>query len=174
MNKEEIIIREGTIADANAVHDFAFPIMQSFGLMLDPDGMDFELCHFGEHRIGTIAQLVACHGGDVIGCISLTRKIDSVAKLTGFYVSPEHRGLGAGKKLLQHAIMSAYRAGMAGIYLETWDAMVSAVKLYKSFGWYFLSCLPEGSGAQSSYYLDLNAHGSKSPDESRGWTSEYD
>ncbi|WP_275097911.1 GNAT family N-acetyltransferase [Sedimenticola hydrogenitrophicus] len=159
MNEEEIVIRKGTIADANAVHDFAFPIMQSFGLMLDPDGMDFELCHFGEHRTGTITQLVACRGGDVIGCVSLIRKTDSVAKLTGFYVSPEHRGLGAGNRLLQHTIMSAYRAGMAGIYLETWDAMVSAVNLYKSFGWDYLSCLPEGSGAQSSYYLNLHACG---------------
>jgi ribosomal protein S18 acetylase RimI-like enzyme len=92
----------------------------------------------------------------------------------GFYVSPEHRGLGAGKKLLQHAITSAYRAGMTGIYLETWDAMISAVKLYKSFGWRYLSRLPEGSGAQSSYYLDLNACGKTSQDKSIGWASEYD
>jgi ribosomal protein S18 acetylase RimI-like enzyme len=165
MNGENIIIREGTSADANAVHDFAFPIMQSFGLIPDPDGMDFELCHFGERRTGIIAQLVACRESEVIGCVSLTRKTDTVAKLTGFYVSPEHRGLGAGKKLLQHTIMSAYQADMLGIYLETWDAMASAVKLYKSFGWNYLSRLPESSGAQSSYYLNLDAPGETSSNE---------
>ncbi len=155
MKTNEITIRNGTPSDGESVRSIAFAVMKSFELEPNPDGIDFELGHFGENHSGILAQLVACKKEVVIGSVILVKKSTMVGKLTGFYVDPKSRGLGAGKKLLVEVINRAKNTGLSGIYLETWDKMEQAVRLYKKFGWERASDPPIKSGAQRSYYLEI-------------------
>jgi hypothetical protein len=51
----------------------AFSIMKSFGMDPDPNGLDFELGHFGENYTSVVAQLVACNEISLIGALILRR-----------------------------------------------------------------------------------------------------
>lgn len=54
--------------------------------------------------------------------------------LNDLYVSPEHRGRGIGKALLEHAKQFATASDCHGISLET-DKSNPAQKLYEQLGW---------------------------------------
>ncbi|WP_169306997.1 GNAT family N-acetyltransferase [Ferrimonas sediminicola] len=143
------------MADAKLVQAIASPIMESYGLVPDFDCLDYELGHFGECYHGSIAQLVACSDGVVVGSVILKAHQGEVAKLTGFYIAACHQGKGVGKRLLGAAIQRAKSSGHRAIYLETWDKMAAATALYKRFGWKKITDLPPESGAQRGYCLDL-------------------
>ena len=152
----DLIIRDGKLCDAVEIRAIASPLMKSFGLEPDFADLDYELGHFGENYKGLIAQLVACFNGAVIGSIVLKVYKDNVAKITGFYISPDFQGKGVGKNLLSVAIQRAKLSGQDGIYLETWDKMESATSLYKKLGWKKTTDPHIDSGAERSYYLELN------------------
>lgn len=122
----------------------------------DPNGLDFELGHFGENYTGAVAQLVACKGMSLIGSLILRRQSPNDGKMIGFYVDSRHRGLGVGHLLLSEGIHRAENAGLDGIYLDTWDKMETAVELYRKFGWKQIKDPPKSSGAQRRFYLSLN------------------
>ena len=151
----EVIIRDGYITDAETVKTIAFSSMDSFGIESDPDGLDFEIGHFGEDYPGSIFQIVACKDNIVIGSLILKEKYQNSAKLTGFYTNTKYRGFGIGKQLLQEALNRAKNKALAGIYLDTWHEMKAAIYLYEKFGWIRIKDPPIGSGAQRSYYLNL-------------------
>ena len=130
--------------------------MESFGIIPEPEGLDFDLGHFAENFSDSIAQLVACKGKTIIGSIILKKKSPTFAKLTGFYVNPEFHGQGVGKGLLNEVINRARKNASDGIYLSTCDNMESAIHLYNKYGWKRISDPPKNSGAQRSYYLNLN------------------
>jgi len=149
----KIKIREGKLEDAEYVRSIAFPIMKSYGMIPDPNGLDFELGHFGEGYPGLIAQLVACKESRIIGSLILKQQHQNSGKLTGFYVDSNYRGQRVGISLLSEAIKRAKTANLKGIYLDTWDKMEVAVSLYKRLGWKQVDDPPKESGAQRRYYL---------------------
>ncbi len=152
----QVEIRLATKSDAEQVRKIAYSAMHTFGLVPDPEGIDIEVGRFGESFEGALLQLVACCGDEILGRISLSQKDSKTAKISGFYVDPSHRGKGIGEKLLVSTIRHAQKIPLSGIYLETWDKMEAAVRLYVKFGWYRVSDPPEESGAQRAYYLSLN------------------
>ena len=154
MNK--LIIRNATCADGAAVRGIAATAMQAFGLVPDFEGLDAALGHIGDGRAGVLAEWVAVLDDRVAGSLVLTRaEVPGLVKLTGFYVDATVRGMGVGRHLLGHAIEQARCAGVQIIDLETWDRMVAAVHLYRSFGWQLVERLDPASGAQWRYRLVL-------------------
>lgn len=150
-----ITIRDGVVDDAVEVQTIASPIMKSFGLEPDFTKLDYELGQFGNSYEGLIAQLVACERDVVIGSVILKFHDQNVAKMTGFYISPNQQGKGVGKKLLNIAIKRAQLSGLDGIYLETWDKMEAATNLYKKMGWKLTDDPHPDSGAERAYFLNL-------------------
>ena len=142
-----VLVRTGELADRSQVQAIASQGMREFGLTPDFNGLDRELGNFGASGGPVFAELVAEHGGEVVGCLILGRKGPELLKLTGFYVDPKGRGQGVGKTLLRAAIECACKNSYQGIYLETWGKMVQAVHLYESFGWKATGALPPESGA---------------------------
>ena len=67
---------------------------------------------------------VACHSGHAIGFISL---LDSF--IGGLFIAPDRQGLGAGRKLVAHALA---RKGV--LSLEVYTANEQAVRFYTSLG----------------------------------------
>jgi putative acetyltransferase len=68
------------------------------------------------------------------GFASLAGGRQEVCELRKMYFLPEARGAGMGRKLLEHTLAAATRAGYRSCYLETLRTMVQARALYESAG----------------------------------------
>jgi len=92
--------------------------MESFGIVPDLNGLDYEFGHFGENYIGVVVQLVASLGSKIIGSIILKRHLQNDGKITGFYIDPKYRGQRAGHLLLSEAVNRAKLSALGGVYLD--------------------------------------------------------
>lgn len=149
------MIRPGTSADRARVCAIAAQAMRGFGLTPDFEDLDRDLGRFGDPQARHVAYLVAEREGVVVGSLILSGLDGACPKLGGFYVDAQARGGGIGRALLVQAIAVARAHGCRAIYLETWDSMAAAVRLYGSLGWQRGERLPPQSGAEWSYLLTL-------------------
>ena len=69
-----------------------------------------------------------------VGCVALIPIGNGVYELSKMAVSPELRGLGIGRRLLQHAIAEAKRIGARSLFLGSSTKLENAVHLYESVG----------------------------------------
>ena len=69
-----------------------------------------------------------------VGCVALVPIGGGVYELSKMAVSPEMRGLGIGRKLLQHAVTQAKRFGAKSLFLGSNSRLENAVHLYESIG----------------------------------------
>jgi putative acetyltransferase len=69
-----------------------------------------------------------------VGCVALIPIGGGVYELSKMAVSAELRGLGIGRRLLQHAITQAKRIGATSLFLGSNAKLASAVHLYESVG----------------------------------------
>jgi putative acetyltransferase len=73
-------------------------------------------------------------GDQAVGCVALIPIGNGVYELSKMAVSPELRGLGIGRRLLQHAITEAKRIGARSLFLGSNAKLANAVHLYESVG----------------------------------------
>jgi putative acetyltransferase len=73
-------------------------------------------------------------GGQAIGCVALIPIGGGVYELSKMAVSPDVRGLGIGRKLLEYAVAEARRMGAKSLYLGSNARLANAVHLYESVG----------------------------------------
>ena len=73
--------------------------------------------------------------GTSLGCIAL-RPTNEPARgeIKRLYVTPEARGKGLGRKLVEAVLQSAKSAGYNRVCLDTLPSMPEAIGLYRSFG----------------------------------------
>ncbi len=91
------------------------------------------------------------------GCIAL-RKIDAeICEMKRLYVREQFRGLGLGKMLIEKLFEEARITGYEKMRLDTLpDKMLSAVKLYKSYGFCEISSYYENPHRETLFMeLDL-------------------
>lgn len=72
--------------------------------------------------------------GKVVGCIAIVRNGESVAQLRWFILTPETRGKGLGKHLMEEAVNYCRRAGYNRIILWTFSELETAIALYRRWG----------------------------------------
>ncbi len=81
---------------------------------------------------------VAVHGKAVVGTVALVRcaadGADPRYELSKMAVTPEQRGRGVGRMLLEHAIEQARALGARSVFLGSNAKLTSAVRLYESLG----------------------------------------
>ena len=88
--------------------------------------------------------LVSDPNDNIVGLGALKKLMLSDCEIKRMFVSPEVRGLGLGKKILNGLILYARKKCYKTIYLDSAVIMITAHKLYKSSG--FIEILPyEGS-----------------------------
>lgn len=77
---------------------------------------------------------MAYFSGEAVGCVALVPVIDGIYEVSKMAVAPELRGLGIGRKLLQHVIAQASAMGVKRLILGSSTKLKSAVHLYESMG----------------------------------------
>jgi molybdopterin-guanine dinucleotide biosynthesis protein A/predicted GNAT family N-acyltransferase len=104
--------------------------LREFGFEQDPE-LDGDL----DDPAGTYAELwIAMVGGDVAGSVALRDLGGGAYELKRMYLRSAHRGRGVGKQLLTTALDWARANGTRVVRLDTTERMVSARRLYESFG----------------------------------------
>jgi putative acetyltransferase len=72
--------------------------------------------------------------GDAVGCVALIPLGQGVCELSKMAISPRLRGLGIGRRLLEHAITQAKVIGAKSLFLGTNTKLANAIHLYESVG----------------------------------------
>ncbi len=88
-----------------------------------------------DHDPADDAAWIAEVHGERAGCVFLVAgDAPGVARLRILLVTPEARGLGIGRRLVDECLAFARAAGYKRVTLWTNDVLVSARKIYESFG----------------------------------------
>lgn len=95
-----------------------------------------EIFSFSPDELATtdVTFLVARDGGGPLGCVAMVACRD-YAEVKRLYVPAQGRGRGLARALMAALEAQAKAAGKAFIRLETGDALVPAVALYRSLGY---------------------------------------
>ncbi len=73
--------------------------------------------------------------GEPLGCVGLRPiAVDGCCEMKRLYVSPEGRGLGLGRALVEAIINEAGRIGYREMRLDTLPSMAQAISLYRKAG----------------------------------------
>src|SRR5438046_2532695 len=102
------------------------------------------------HIIEPGGHIFMAFGGDQpIGCCALIRREDPHSfELAKMSVAPDYRGLGVGRRILEHAISQAKACGAKALYLESNSRLANAIHLYERCGFVHL---PPNCNCRSLY-----------------------
>ena len=78
---------------------------------------------------------VAYLHGEPVGCGAVKHHPGGVTDLKRMWISPSARGLGLGRRLLEHLEAAALDSGARVAHIETSAALTEALSLYRSAGW---------------------------------------
>jgi putative acetyltransferase len=92
-----------------------------------------------------------------VGCVSLIPMQDGVYELSKMAVAPERRGLGIGRRLLEHAIAEARKMGAKSLFLGSNARLENAVHLYESVGFRHVPAevLPDMHYARANVFMEM-------------------
>lgn len=149
-------IRTASNADSAAVKALVFGVLSEYGLPPDPAATDADLDDiegFYFRRGGSFSVLEA--GGNIIGSVGICPVGGGIGELRKMYLSNKHRGVGLGRKLLDHGLAEARRLGLRRVVLETAWVLKEAIRLYQGYG--FQPYKPEHlvPRCDQAFYLDL-------------------
>ena len=102
--------------------------------------------------------LMAYLGQQAVGCVALIPMGNGVYELSKMAVSPQLRGLGIGRRLLEHAIAQAKRMGARSLFLGSNSRLENAVHLYESIGFRHVPAenLPDMPYARANVFMELS------------------
>jgi len=75
------------------------------------------------------------HNGRIVGFLLLVHRENNAAQLKNFYLEPEYRGIGLGKKLMNQFISVLKDNRYASSYLWTTNEQLTATALYVRHGY---------------------------------------
>ena len=78
--------------------------------------------------------LLAIAGSTPAGCVGLRDLGGGTCEMKRLYVTPEHRGRGIGRLLVEEVIRQAGQAGHRRMVLDTMPDMLGALAMYREFG----------------------------------------
>ncbi len=111
---------------------------KSFARLVQQILEDFVATRDPEVECGWIAE----QEGQRLGSIFCVRLDENTAKLRLFFLVPEARGMGLGKRLLHTCIDHARTVGFSQMSLWTHESHRAACALYKATGWQLMDSKP--------------------------------
>ena len=81
------------------------------------------------------AFVVAYRDGEEIGCGAVKRQPGQVADIKRMWIADSARGMGLGRRLLDHLEELARELGATEAHIETNDVLPEAIALYRSSGY---------------------------------------
>ncbi|WP_158944592.1 GNAT family N-acetyltransferase [Granulicella sp. S190] len=103
-------------------------------------------------------QIFMVYREDVaVACVALIPMDNGVFELSKMAVSPHLRGLGIGRKLLDHAVTQARALGIKSLFLGSNSKLKDAVHLYESIGFRHVppESMPDIHYARSNVFMEL-------------------
>ena len=120
----------GWIAERLTVHAEEEGFDGSFGTLIAGILAEIEAHHDPAREAGWIAE----RDGRRLGCVFCVAEDDTTARLRLMFLEPEARGLGLGRRLLEHCLAFARTRGYRRMVLLTQDTARAACALYRSAG----------------------------------------
>ena len=129
-------IREATRAeDIASARELLREYERALGVDLCFQGFAQELANLpGEYAPPRGTLLLARDGDAVAGCIALRPVDHRDCEMKRLYVRDQFRAAGLGRRLVERVIATAQAIGYRRMVLDTLPSMVSAQRLYESFG----------------------------------------
>jgi len=129
-------IREATRAEDIAIaRELLREYERALGVDLCFQGFAQELANLpGEYAPPRGTLLLARDGDAVAGCIALRPVDHRDCEMKRLYVRDQFRAAGLGRRLVERVIATAQAIGYRRMVLDTLPSMVSAQRLYESFG----------------------------------------
>jgi len=81
------------------------------------------------------AFVIACLRGEAIGCGAVKHQPSDVTDIKRMWLAESARGLGLGRRLLEHLEDLAREHGSSVAHIETSDVLPEAIALYRSAGY---------------------------------------
>lgn len=168
-----VVIRDAREEDRDAVRELTLAAYAEYAKVMEPRawaGLDGAVRAALESGAAT-DRIVALHGGRMVGSVMLfPPQVQAYGALAGaarapelrlLAVSPDARGLGVGRALVDECIRRARRMGAAELGLHTSKSMRAAMGLYRRMG--FIRAPeadfhPEGAELVEGYRLPLDPH----------------
>ncbi|MEM6887995.1 MAG: GNAT family N-acetyltransferase [Pseudomonadota bacterium] len=150
---QDVILRPFTKADRDwlvRTHQELYTRDEGFDSSFGPLVADILDGFLAEHDPACEAGWIAATGSKRLGSIFCVRLDLETAKLRLFLLSPEARGLGLGKRMLQQCMRFARTSDYRGMQLWTHESHRAACALYRAAGWELV-----GSKAVHSFGQDL-------------------
>lgn len=104
--------------------------------------------------------------GDIpVGCCALLADGPGVFELGKMAVMEGHRGLGIGRKILEHVIAQARALGARSLHLGTHSKLAGAIHLYETVGFRHVppDQAPASPYARAEVFMDLQLQANKWP-----------
>ena len=96
-------------------------------------------------------------GQQAVGCVALIPMGDGLYELSKMAVSPEQRGMGIGRRLLEHAVAQARLIGASSLFLGSNAKLANAVHLYESIGFRHVpqERLPKLAYSRANVFMEM-------------------
>ena len=152
----DLEIRLATINDLSGIIKLVTETLHSFGFNYDKTGSESDLENFAAVYLQPGSKFFVIRDGlEIIGTVGLARISDDVVKIRKMYVKSRLQGKGHGLKLLRAVVHEAKLLGYKVIRLETSHAMLSAIRLYKNFGFLAIPRKPDSSRCDITFEFNL-------------------
>lgn len=124
-------------------YNYYMSVTNDFKILSDKFNKELQL-QFGKKQekyqqynlLDGIKDVVICYDGiNPIGCASIKYFDNETYEVKRVFIEKDYRGRGFSKRLMQELEKIAKEKGIKKLILETGEALVSAVNLYKNIGY---------------------------------------